>query len=60
MGLLKDYKDTPEDNINALLQMALERVSFLPFGLLIDLYRWDIFSGKVPESDWNKHWWKLR
>lgn len=60
VGVLKDYKDTPEDNVNALLQMALERVVFLPFGLLIDLYRWDVFSGKVPENQWNAHWWKLR
>lgn len=40
--------------------MALERVAFLPFGLLIDKWRWDLFSGKTPESEWNKHWWELR
>lgn len=40
--------------------MALERVAFLPFGLLMDQYRWDIFSGKTPESQWNKHWELLR
>lgn len=40
--------------------MALERVAFLPFGLLIDKYRWDLFSGTTPETEWNKHWWELR
>lgn len=40
--------------------MALERVSFLPFGLLIDKWRWDVFSGRIPESNWNSHWWSLR
>lgn len=40
--------------------MALERVAFLPFGLLIDLYRYDLFSGKVPETKWNAHWEHLR
>lgn len=40
--------------------MALERVAFLPFGLLIDMYRWDLFSNEVPESNWNGHWEKLR
>jgi peptidyl-dipeptidase A len=40
--------------------MALQRVAFLPFGYLIDKWRWDVFSGKVPESKWNEHWWKLR
>lgn len=40
--------------------MALERVAFLPFGLLIDLYRYDLFSGNVSENNWNKHWEELR
>lgn len=60
IGLLDDYADTEEDNINALFKMALERVAFLPFGLLIDKFRWDLFSGKTPETEWNKHWWDLR
>lgn len=60
IGLLKDYADTEEDNINALFKMALERVAFLPFGYLIDKWRWDVFSGAVTEDNWNKHWWELR
>lgn len=60
LGLLNDFKDSVEDNINALLSMALERVAFLPFGLLIDKWRWDVFSGRIPESNWNSHWWALR
>lgn len=60
LGLLHDYKDSVEDNINALLSMALGRVAFLPFGLLIDKWRWDVFSGRIPESNWNSHWWALR
>lgn len=60
IGLLEGYKNTAEDNINALFKMALERVAFLPFGLLIDKWRWDVFSGAVPETQWNKHWWDLR
>lgn len=40
--------------------MALERVAFLPFGLLIDKWRWDVFSGVAKEENWNKHWWDLR
>ena len=39
--------------------MALERVAFLPFGLLIDKWRWEVFSG-LPVQDWNKRWWELR
>lgn len=40
--------------------MALERVAFLPFGLLIDKWRWDLFNGNTEEKDWNKAWWQLR
>lgn len=43
-----------------MLRTALERVAFLPFSLVIDLYRWDIFSGKVSSNEWNSHWEKLR
>lgn len=60
VGLLDKYEDSEADNINALFKMALERVAFLPFGLLIDKWRWDLFSNKVNESQWNQHWWKLR
>jgi len=42
------------------MQIALQKVAFLPFGLLIDLWRWDVFSGKTNESQWNTHWWELR
>jgi peptidyl-dipeptidase A len=60
IGLLDNYADSEEDNINALFKMALERVAFLPFGLLIDKWRWDVFSGEVKEDKWNEHWWNLR
>ncbi|KAK7872177.1 hypothetical protein R5R35_001739 [Gryllus longicercus] len=61
VGLLgKDYPDTEEDNINALMAMALDKVAFLPFGLLIDMWRWDVFSGNVTSDQWNEHWWYLR
>lgn len=40
--------------------MALERVAFMPFGLLIDMYRWEIYSGKLPQARWNARWEELR
>jgi peptidyl-dipeptidase A len=40
--------------------MALDKVAFLPFGKLIDQWRWDVFSGKTPPSDYNRAWWDLR
>lgn len=60
VGLLENYADSEADNINALFEMALKRVAFLPFGYLIDMWRWDVFSGAVNESNWNNHWWLLR
>lgn len=40
--------------------MALKRLVFMPFGYLVDKYRWDLFSGWADESDLNCHWIKLR
>lgn len=60
VNLLDEYEDSEDDNINALFKMALERVAFLPFGLLIDKWRWDVFSGSAPETEWNKRWWEYR
>ena len=41
-------------------QQALEKVAFLPFGLLIDQWRWKVFSGEITPADYNKAWWELR
>ena len=43
-----------------LLQQALEKVAFLPFGLVIDKWRWEVFSGQVKPAQYNKAWWDLR
>ncbi len=43
-----------------LLQKALEKVAFLPFGLVIDKWRWEVFSGQVKPDQYNKAWWDLR
>ena len=59
INLLDNYADTYEDNINALFSMALERIAFLPFGLLIDMWRWEVFEG-LERSKWNDRWWELR
>jgi peptidyl-dipeptidase A len=42
------------------MKMALEKVAFLPFGLLIDKWRWDVFSGKVAPAEYNAAWWRLK
>ncbi|MBV9155944.1 MAG: M2 family metallopeptidase [Acidobacteriaceae bacterium] len=50
----------PQADIPLLLRTALDKIAFLPFGLLIDKWRWEVFSGQIKPSDYNKAWWKLR
>jgi peptidyl-dipeptidase A len=49
-----------ESDINYLLKMALEKIAFLPFGYLIDQWRWSVFSGRTPPERYNADWWHLR
>jgi len=50
----------PEADIPLLLRTGLDKIAFLPFGLLIDKWRWEVFSGQVKPADYNKEWWTLR
>jgi peptidyl-dipeptidase A len=59
IGLL-DRVPGDQGDIGLLLKMALNKVAFLPFGLLIDQWRWKVFSGEIRPEDYNKAWWKLR
>jgi peptidyl-dipeptidase A len=49
-----------ESDIPLLLSQALDKVAFLPFGLMIDQWRWKVFSGEITPADYNKAWWDLR
>ena len=53
---------TPDQSadIGFLLDRALDKVAFLPFGFLVDQWRWKVFSGEVGPNDYNKAWWALR
>ncbi|MCU1298949.1 MAG: Peptidyl-dipeptidase [Acidobacteriaceae bacterium] len=59
IGLL-DKVPPPEADIPILLRQALDKVAFLPFGLMIDQWRWKVFSGDIKPADYNKSWWELR
>ena len=59
IGLLDKAPDTSHD-IGLLLSRALEKVAFLPFGLLIDQWRWKVFSGEITPEQYNTAWWSLR
>ena len=59
IGLL-DKVPSADSDIPLLLKQALDKVAFLPFGLMIDQWRWKVFSGEVTPADYNKAWWDLR
>ena len=59
IGLI-DTLPPVEADIPLQLRTALDKVAFLPFGLLIDKWRWQVFSGQVKPADYNKAWWALR
>ena len=59
LGFLAKPSD-PSKDTGLLMRRALEKVAFLPFGLLIDQWRWRVFSGDIQPGDYNKTWWELR
>jgi peptidyl-dipeptidase A len=60
LGLLDALPKGDKGRINFQMKMALDKIAFLPFGLLIDKWRWDVFSGKTPKDKYNEAWWALR
>ena len=59
LGLIDQVPPTEAD-IPLQLRTALDKIAFLPFGLLIDKWRWQVFSGETKPADYNKAWWALR
>lgn len=57
IGLIEQ---APPDNLNPLMKRALDKVAFLPFGLLVDRWRWEVFSGTITPEQYNRSWWNLR
>jgi len=55
-----DRAPDPSKDIGLLLSRALEKLAFLPFGLIVDQWRWKVFSGEVAPANYNQAWWDLR
>lgn len=49
-----------DKDIGLLLRQAMDKVAFLPFGLLVDRWRWGVFDGSIPPQDYNTAWTGLR
>ena len=53
-------KSSREALINRQMKVAADKLSFLPFGKLVDQWRWGVFSGAIPPEKYNEAWWDLR
>ncbi|XP_019640619.1 PREDICTED: angiotensin-converting enzyme-like [Branchiostoma belcheri] len=60
VGLLTDWPDTHESEINFLLRQALDKIPALAMGVMIDTWQSRVFSGKITADEYNREWWKLR
>ncbi|PZQ31457.1 MAG: peptidase M20 [Stenotrophomonas acidaminiphila] len=60
IGMVDATAQSNEALINAQMRMALAKVSFMPFGLMIDRWRWGVFDGSIKPADYNKAWWELK
>ncbi len=58
VGLLR--RVPPQHDIEFLLRQALDKIAFLPFGFVVDQWRWRVFSGDVTPTTYNSAWWELR
>ena len=60
VGLVNSAEESEQAVINRQMQMALDKIAFLPFGKLIDEWRWGVFSGKITPENYNQAWWEMR
>ncbi|WP_152625339.1 M2 family metallopeptidase [Cellvibrio sp. OA-2007] len=60
IGLIENVEANEQSVINQQMKLALGKIAFLPFGKLMDQWRWKVFSGEIKPEDYNKAWWELR
>ena len=60
IGLVEQPAVSEQAVINSQMRMALTKVAFLPFGLMIDRWRWGVFDGSITPENYNAAWWDLK
>ena len=60
LGLIDRAPNDAKAELNQLMRLALDRIAFVPFGLMVDKWRWQVFDGTTPPDRYNEDWWKLR
>ncbi|KAF8795127.1 Angiotensin-converting enzyme like protein [Argiope bruennichi] len=63
LSLQNVYKDEIEEDyendISALMDMALDKIAFIPFGYLVDAWRWKVYDGSISSDELNSQWWNF-
>jgi peptidyl-dipeptidase A len=59
IGLIESIPDESKD-IGLLMKQALDKIAFIPFGLMVDQWRWKVYSGAITPENYNSAWWELR
>lgn len=59
IGLIETLPDASAD-VGLLMRQALDKIAFLPFGLLVDEWRWGVLRGEITPDEYNSAWWALR
>ena len=49
-----------DKDIGLLLRQAMDKIAFLPFGLLVDKWRWGVFDGSITPEHYNDAWVGLK
>jgi len=60
IGLVARVPGDDRGVVNFQMKRALDKIAFLPWGKLVDQWRWDVFAGKVAPDRYNAAWWELR
>jgi peptidyl-dipeptidase A len=61
IGLLDQAKvPGPDKDLGLLLRQGMDKLAFLPFGLLVDRWRWGVFDGSIKPAGYNEAWTALR
>jgi len=60
IDLLSSASESEKSLINNQMKSALEKIAFLPFGLVLDKFRWELFSGRIKNGQVNTRFWELR
>ena len=60
VGLIGSAEESEQAVINRQMQKALDSIAFLPFGKLIDEWRWAVYAGEIAPENYNASWWEMR